>query len=119
MAYSWVVLRESVQITLTLTPLDDLEVKTDDVENSHITALITEKLWTVLGPEFGADADKRVIIVQALCRLKSTGTACRAHLTYMMPVIGYGPYMVNQDLWRRPDVRPNITGERYWSYVLW
>jgi hypothetical protein len=33
--------------------LNDLEVKVGDVLNAYITAPITEKVWTVLGPEFG------------------------------------------------------------------
>ena len=38
--------------------LDDLEVKAADVLN--------EKMWTVLGPEFGDDAGKCAFIVRAL-----------------------------------------------------
>jgi hypothetical protein len=32
--------------------LNDLNVKVGDVLNAYITAPITEKVWTVLGPEF-------------------------------------------------------------------
>jgi hypothetical protein len=34
-----------------------------DIENVYMMALITEKLWTVLGPEFGVDAGNRTLIV--------------------------------------------------------
>ena len=63
MTYSSVVSRESVRIALTLASLNELEVKAGDVENAYITAPITEKVWTILGAEFGADAGKRAIIV--------------------------------------------------------
>ena len=63
MTFLSVVSRESVRIALTLVSLSKLEVKAGDVENAYITAPITEKVWTILGLEFGADAGKRAIIV--------------------------------------------------------
>jgi hypothetical protein len=39
-----------VSIALTLAALNDLEVKMADIENAYLTAPITEKVWTVLGP---------------------------------------------------------------------
>jgi hypothetical protein len=54
---------------------NDLNVKVRDALNAYITAPITEKVWTVLGPEFGTDAGKSVIIVRALYGLKSAGVA--------------------------------------------
>jgi hypothetical protein len=56
--YASVVSRETVRITLLMAALNDLEVKVGDVLNDYITALITEKVWTVLGPKFGIDAGK-------------------------------------------------------------
>jgi hypothetical protein len=38
-----------------LAPLNDLQVKAGDVLNAYITAPVKEKVWTVLGPEFGPD----------------------------------------------------------------
>lgn len=56
--YASVVSRESVRIALTLAVLNDLEVKTADIENAYLTAPVGEKIWCRLGPEFGADAGK-------------------------------------------------------------
>ena len=67
-----------------LAALNDLEVKVGDVLNAYITAPITEKVWTVLGPEFGQDAGKSAVIVRALYGLKSAGAAFRAHLASCM-----------------------------------
>jgi hypothetical protein len=80
MTYASVVSRESVRIALTLAALNDLDVKMADIENICLTAPITEKVWTVLGPGFGDDAGKRALIVRALCGLKSAGAAFRNHL---------------------------------------
>jgi hypothetical protein len=50
--YASVVSREFVRIALTLVALNDLDVMMGDIENAYLTAPITEKVWTVLGPEF-------------------------------------------------------------------
>jgi hypothetical protein len=68
--------------------LNDLNVKGGDVLNAYITAPITEKVWTVLRPEFGIDTSKSAIIVPALHGLKSAGAAFRAHLALFMCQMG-------------------------------
>jgi hypothetical protein len=39
-----------VSIALALAALNDVDVKMDDIENAYLTAPLTEKVWTVLGP---------------------------------------------------------------------
>jgi hypothetical protein len=56
MTYESVVLMESVRVALTLYDFDDLDVKMADIENAYLTAPISEKVWTVIDPEFGDDA---------------------------------------------------------------
>jgi hypothetical protein len=73
--YASVVSRETVRIALLMAALNDLEVKAGDVLNAYVTAPVTEKVWTVLGPEFGPVAGKNAIIVRALYGLKSSGAA--------------------------------------------
>ncbi len=77
--YASVVSCETVRIALLMAALNDLNVKVGDVLNAYITAPITEKVWTVLGPEFNTDAGKSAIIVCALYGLKTAGAAFRAH----------------------------------------
>ena len=50
--YASVVSRESVRIALLLEALNDVEVKMADIKNAYITVTCSEKIWTVLGPEF-------------------------------------------------------------------
>jgi hypothetical protein len=64
--YASVVLRESVRIALLIAALNDLDVMGADISNAYLTAPTTEKVWTVLGSEWGADAGRRAIIVRAL-----------------------------------------------------
>jgi hypothetical protein len=74
--YASVVSCEIVRLALTIASLNDLEVKIGDVLNTYITTPVKEKVWTVLGPEFGHNTGKSAIIVRALYGLKSTGAAC-------------------------------------------
>jgi hypothetical protein len=53
MTYASVVSRESVRIALALAALNDLDVMMGDIEYAYLTAPITEKVRTVIGPEFG------------------------------------------------------------------
>ncbi len=73
--YASVVSHETVRLALTIASLNDLEVKVGDVLNAYITAPVKEKMWTILGPEFGHDAGRSAVIVHALYGLKSAGTA--------------------------------------------
>ena len=85
MTYASVVSRETVCIALTIAALNSLVVKTGDVMNAYITAPVTEKVWTILGPKFGdAECGLHAVIVQALYCLKSAGAAFRAHLSSFM-----------------------------------
>jgi hypothetical protein len=73
--YASVVSCETVCLALTFVSLDDLKVKVGDILNAYITAPVKEKVWTILGPEFGLDSGKSAIIVRALHGLKSAGAA--------------------------------------------
>jgi hypothetical protein len=50
MTYASVVSRESLRIALTLSALNDLDLRMADIENAYLAAPITEKVRTVLGP---------------------------------------------------------------------
>jgi hypothetical protein len=95
--YASVVSRESVHIALLLAALNYVEVKTADIENAYITAPCSEKIWTVLGPEFGLDAGKKAFIVRALYGLKSAGALFCNHLADCMQHIGFAPCLADPD----------------------
>jgi hypothetical protein len=73
--YASVVSRETMRLALTFVSLNDLEIKVGNVLNANITAPVKEKVWTILGPEFGPDSGKSAMIVRALYGLKSAGAA--------------------------------------------
>ena len=88
MTYSIVLRRETVRISLTISVLNNLKVKSGDVMNEYVTAPFSKKIWTILVKCFGADQVKKAIIMCALYGLKSYGAAFHAHLAYCMRSIG-------------------------------
>ncbi len=92
-----VVSRETVRIALTLAGLNDLQVEVSDIENAYITAPCSEKIWTVLGPDFGSDAGKSAIVVRALYGLKSASASFRNHLADCMTHLGFTPCLADPD----------------------
>ena len=75
MTYSSVVEQETVRIALTIAKLNNLQVKAGDIMHAYVTAPCSEKIWTVLGEEFGSDQGKKAIILRALYGIKSSGAA--------------------------------------------
>ena len=57
--------RESVRIALMIAALNHVEVMLTDILNAYIQAPVTEKVWTMLGPEFSKDEVKTAVIVRA------------------------------------------------------
>jgi len=104
-------------MTLLMAALNDLEVKVGDVLNAYITAPITKKVWTVLGPKLGSDTGKTAIIVCALYGLKSAGAAFLMHLTSFMRQMGYTSCKADPDLWYKAETRPTVNF-RYYAYIL-
>ena len=85
--------------------------------NAYITAPITKKVWTIMGPEFGTDQGKKALIVQALYGLKSAGAALRSYLCICMKGLGYTPCIADPDLWYKAEVR-YVDSFEYYSYIL-
>ena len=82
-----------------------------------ITALITEKVWMVLGSEFGSDSGKSAIILRALYGLKHAGAAFCTHLASFMQQMGYTTCKADPDLWYKAETRPT-DNFRYYTYIL-
>ena len=107
MTYSSVVGRETVRIALTISALNNLQVNAVDVMNAYVTAPCSEKIWTVLGKEFGYDQGKKAVIVRALYGLKSFSAAFHAHLADCMRSMVYTTCRGDNDLWMKPNIDPD------------
>jgi hypothetical protein len=90
--------------------LNDLQVKVSDIENAYITAPCSEKIWTVLGPEFGSDAGKTAIVVRTLYAFCNHLADCMKHL-------GFTPCLADPDLWMKAEVHP-CNDFKFYAYVL-
>ena len=73
--YSSVVSRDSVRIALLAVALDGLDIKACDIQNAYLNAPCHEKVYTIVGKEFGSDAGKVMIIKRALYGLHSSGAS--------------------------------------------
>ena len=100
-----------------LAALNALELKCGDVMNAYIMAPITEKFWTILRPEFDAEAGNKAIVVRLLYGLKSASSAFRAHLCICMGGLDYLTCLADTDLWYKAEVRPD-DGFEYYSYII-
>ena len=67
--YASIVSQEKDRIALIAT-FYDLEIKSSDILNACVQAPVTEKVWTMLGPQFSKDAGRTAVIVRALYSLK-------------------------------------------------
>ncbi len=117
--YASVVLRETVCVALTMAALNALKVMAANIMNAYITAPNKEKIWTLLGPEFGKDKGCKAIIVRALYCLKSAGAAFRSHLADCMRQLGYESNKADFDLWMKVCTWETKHGpKKYYSYIL-
>jgi hypothetical protein len=115
--YASVIGRETVRIALTMAALNDLEVKTADIEGAYLTTPAVEKLYCKLGREFGEHAGKRAIITRAIYGTFTAASAFRNHFADCLRNMGYTPCKADPDLWMKPSVRED-DGYQYFAYIL-
>ena len=117
LTFASVVSTGSVRISLTLAALNDLEMKTSDLQNAYLTAPCSEKVHTALGTKFGENKGKTAVIVRAIYGLASSGATSRNHLADCMCHLGYKSCLEDSDLWYKPEVKGE-DNYKYYSYVL-
>ena len=117
LTYASVVSRESIRIGLLIAALNDLDVFSADIQNAYLTSPCEEKIWTILGPEFGPHRQgRKALVVRALYGLKSAGAAFRNHLASCLGHLGFTSSRGDPDVWYRPAVKAN--GEEYYEYMF-
>ncbi len=114
--YSSVVSRDSVRIALTIASLNSLEISACDIGNAYLNAPCREKLWTIVGSEFGSEKGSVMIIARALYGLKSSGAAWRATLAQSMEELGYKPTQADPDVWTKRSLKDD--GTPYYKMML-
>ena len=97
--------------------LHDLEVKTADIQNAYCTRAAVEKVFTILGLEWGEYAGTKAIIVRSIYGTYSAASSFRNHLADCMHNSGYKPCRADPDLWYKPKVTES-DGFEYYAYML-
>ena len=98
--------------------MNDLEVKTYDIQNAYLNAPFLEKIWTTLGSEFGPNlAGKKALVVRALYGLKYACALFRNNLEECMRNLGYSLCLEDPDLWFKEEKRKS-EGTKYYAYLL-
>ena len=112
LTYASVVSRDSVRIYLTIAALNGLKVLACDMQNAYLTAMYREKIWTIVGPEFGPNAGKIMLITRSLYGLKFSGAAFMVLLSEVIWDLGYKPSRADPDVYMRLAVK--LDGTTYW-----
>ena len=87
------------------------------IQNACIQAPVAKNIWKVLGPEFGPDAGKYVVVFRALYGLKSNGASFWNHLDDGMKHMDYMSCPADPYLCMKLIVRPS-DGAEYYAYIL-
>ena len=115
--YSSVVSRESVRLAFLAAALNDLDILAADIQNAYLSASTKEKLYCVVGKEFGSDAGRPAKIVRALYGLRSSGKMFREHLARTLREdMKFFSCKADPDVWMRKATKPD--GTQYWEYIL-
>jgi len=115
--YASVVTRESIRIGFTIAALNGLNVLSADIAGAYLNAPCAEKIYTILGPEFGDLEGRTAIVVKALYGLKSSGFSWRSTLAKTLrESMGFTPCRGDQDVWRREAQRADKS--RYYEYLF-
>jgi Reverse transcriptase (RNA-dependent DNA polymerase) len=115
--YASVVSRESVRIAFLIAALNDLDIMAADIQGAYLNAPCGEKVYMILGPEFGKLNEGRIgVIVKALYGLKTSAYAWRSHLAETLRELNFEMCAADNDVWLRKAVKED--GTEYYEYVL-
>ena len=97
--YAGVVSRESVRIAFVYAALNELDIMAADIQNAYLTDPISEKYYTICGPEFGPELEGcKAHIVRALYGTKTAGRDFRNHLRSCMEMLEYKASLADPDV---------------------
>ena len=99
--YSGVVNLEVVRMVFLIAILNDLQVIAGDISSAYLQSFTCEKIYTVLGEEFGHLAGLKVIVVRALYGLKLSAAMWHQKLADSLRGMGFVPSKADYDLWLR------------------
>ena len=99
--YASVVTRESIRLAFVIAALNGLNVLSADVSGAYLNAKCAEKIYCILGKEFGEYAG---FAWRSLCA------------EVLKEQLEFQPCRGDMDVWRRPCQRKD--GSKYYEYIL-
>jgi hypothetical protein len=78
---------------------DGLEILCGNIGNAFATADCLEKVYSIVGPEFGEREDSVILLIKALYGLRSSSRAFRAHFADFLCQLEFFPTQNDKDMW--------------------
>ena len=116
LTYSSVVYRNYLRTALLLAALHGVEVKSCNIQNAYLSDDCLEKLYIIVGAEFGEEHGTVMIIRQALYGIRSSGKAFRSFLTNHLWDSGFRPTEGDLEVHIRTAITPD--GYKYYEIIV-
>lgn len=101
-SYSGVIAPEAVRLGMFAAVHDALSIVAADIGNAYLYAKTNEKVYTILGEEYGAKmANKILVFEKCLYGLKTSGARFHEHLSDTLRDLGFKPTKADADLWMK------------------
>jgi len=81
MTYSSVVSRDSVKIGFLTAAFNNVDILAGCKQNEYLNAKTKERIYFIAGDEWKSNKDRIVVVVRALCGLKSSALQLRNHIS--------------------------------------
>jgi len=98
-AYSGVVAPEAIQLGKFAAIYNSVKVIAAEIGCAYLHAKTNEKLYTILGDDYGELSGKVLVLNKGLYGLRSSGTRLHEHLSDILRKTGFIPSMADSDLW--------------------
>ena len=99
--WSGVVNANTVRLAMLIGMMNSMKILAADISSAYLMANTKEKMWTRLGPEFGAWAGKKVIVKKALYGLCGSCSQFHKSLCVELHRLGFKPSKADSNLWMR------------------
>ena len=80
-----------------------LKALASDIHNEYLTKNLWEKIWTVVGPWFGYEQVKVMLVVKSLYGMKLSGATFRDILSEQLHDLGYRTSLADPYVYTRPS----------------
>jgi hypothetical protein len=100
-SYSGVVAPEAIRLGMFAAVHNGLKVIAADIGNAYLHAKTKEKVYTILGEEYGSLAKKVLIFDKGLYGLKTSGARFHEHLSDILRKMGFLLSKADADLWMK------------------